>query len=87
MTNTLGTKDRPLVLKVATEHRLRVVTELCEKYGFKFIIGLERPEDITDLKKAIKEKMTPSDVYSPCVCGSGKKYKFCCAKKAIEIDI
>jgi len=87
MTNHLGSEKRPLVLKVASERRLNEVTEICEKHGFKFIIGLEKSEDITELKKAIKEKMTPTDVYSPCFCGSGKKYKFCCAKKPIETEL
>jgi hypothetical protein len=87
MAYPLGSEKRPLVLKVASERRLKEVTEVCEKHGFKYIIGLENLEDITDLKKAIKEKMTPSDVYSLCSCGSGKKYKFCCANKANDLDI
>ena len=28
--------------------------------------------------------MSNSDVYAPCPCGSGKKYKFCCLKKERE---
>lgn len=80
----LGSEKRPLVLRTSSERRLQEVTEICEKYGFKFIIGLENSEDLTDLRKAIKEKMTPIDIYSPCFCGSGKKYKFCCANKPIE---
>ncbi|MCF8568098.1 SEC-C domain-containing protein [Alicyclobacillus tolerans] len=31
--------------------------------------------------------MAPVNVYDPCPCGSGKKYKFCCAKKPIELDL
>jgi uncharacterized protein YecA (UPF0149 family) len=44
-------------------------------------------EDITDLKKAIQQRNTPSNVYDPCPCGSGMKYKFCCAKKPFALDI
>lgn len=87
MTYPLGSEQRPLVLRVTSDKRLKEVTEKCEEYGFHFIIGLEPPEDLTDLKNAIKQKMTPNDVYSPCPCGSGKKFKFCCARKPIETDI
>jgi hypothetical protein len=83
----LGSEQRPLVLRVTSEQRLREVTAKCEEHGFTFIIGLEPPEDLTDLKKAILQKMTPEDVYAPCPCGSGKKFKFCCAKKPSEISI
>ncbi|MCF8568607.1 SEC-C domain-containing protein [Alicyclobacillus tolerans] len=31
--------------------------------------------------------MAPANVYDPCPCGSGKKYKFCCAKKPFELDL
>jgi len=87
MAYPLGSDQRPLVLRVPSERRLRKVTELCEKYGFKFIIGLDPPEDLADLKEALRQKMIPEDVYAPCPCGSGKKFKFCCAKKPLDLDI
>ncbi len=87
MTYPLGSEQRPLVLRVPSEQRLQKVTAICDEYGFKFIIGLEPPEDLTDLKKALMQKMTPKDVYAPCPCGSGKKFKFCCAKKPMDLDI
>lgn len=31
--------------------------------------------------------MPSQDVYAPCSCGSGKKYKFCCLKKDREINV
>ncbi|MHA2895957.1 SEC-C metal-binding domain-containing protein [Bacillus cereus] len=27
------------------------------------------------------------DIYDPCACNSGKKYKFCCMNKEIELGI
>ncbi|MEC3033229.1 SEC-C metal-binding domain-containing protein [Bacillus thuringiensis] len=27
------------------------------------------------------------DIYDTCACNSGKKYKFCCMSKEIELDI
>ncbi len=83
----LGSEQNPLALKVGSKARLDKVIEICEHYGFTFTIGLEFPEDISDLKKAIKQRMKPTDVYSPCPCGSGQKYKFCCAKKDIDLDL
>ncbi len=58
-----------------------------EENGFRYIVGLGHGEDLTDLKKAIQQRMTPTNVYDPCPWGSGKKYKFCCAKKPIELDL
>jgi len=87
MTYPLGSSERPLVLRVPSEERLQEVIDICDQYGFIYVIGLETPEDLTDLKKAIQQKMIPDDVYSPCPCGSGRKFKFCCAKKPVEIDI
>ncbi|WP_246132367.1 SEC-C metal-binding domain-containing protein [Paenibacillus hemerocallicola] len=44
-------------------------------------------EDITDLKKALKERLMPANVYEDCPCGSGTKYKFCCAKTMKSFDL
>lgn len=83
----LGTEERPVIVKVTSEKTLKKVTELCEKHDLRFIAKLEAVENLTDLKKAIKEKITPADIYAPCPCGSGKKYKFCCAKKEFKLDL
>lgn len=84
---SLGSEPRPVIVKVNNEPRAIRVAEICEEYGFKYIVGLEYDEDLTDLKKAIQQRMTPESVYDPCPCGSGKKYKFCCAKKPFELDL
>ena len=83
----LGSSQRPVIVKVHNKQRAVRVAEICEEYGFQYIVGLEHEEDLTDLKKAIQQRMTPTNVYDPCPCGSGKKYKFCCAKKPIELDL
>lgn len=83
----LGSSQRPVIVKVNSEMKARRVAEICEEYGFQYIVGIEVDEDITDLKKAIQQRHTPANVYDPCPCGSGKKYKFCCAKKPLELDI
>ncbi len=76
----LGSSHRPVVVKVNNEQRAIRVAEICEEYGFKYIVGIEYDEDLTDLKKAIQQRRAPAIVYESCLCGSGIKYKFCCAK-------
>jgi uncharacterized protein YecA (UPF0149 family) len=83
----LGSLQRPIIVKVRSQEKAEKVAEICEQYDWKFIIGLELIEDLTDLKKALKERMKPANPYDPCPCHSGKKYKFCCAKKRFEFDI
>lgn len=83
----LGTDSRPIVLRVRSEERAEKIYQLCERYGLQCIIGIEYVEDLTDLKKALMQKLSPSNVYAPCPCGSGLKYKFCCANKLKQFDL
>lgn len=83
----LGSEQRPVILKVQTEETAEKVAQICDKYGWHYIMGMESSEDLTDLKKALKQEWEPEDPYSPCPCGSGKKYKFCCKKKMKHFDI
>ena len=84
---SLGSKQRPIVVKIKSEEKAQKVAQICDWYGFHFIIGLELTEDLSDFKKALKDKFTPSAPYDPCLCGSGEKYKFCCAKKMKDFNI
>jgi len=84
---SLGSQQRPVIVKVTSEKMAKKVAEICEKYGFHFIAGLEPVENLTDLKAAIKERTAPKNIYDPCPCGSGAKYKFCCMKKEIDLDL
>jgi uncharacterized protein YecA (UPF0149 family) len=83
----LGSEQRPIIVKVKSSEKAEKIAEICEQHNWKYIIGLELTEDLTDLKKAMKEQMKPASPYDPCPCNSGKKYRFCCAKKRIELDI
>jgi len=85
----LGTDKKPAVVRVATEERAHEVYNICEKNGFKVIIGIEedKPEDISDIQRLLgmeveNTKTFVNDVIvgrnEPCICGSGKKYKKCC---------
>ena len=84
----LGSKARPVIIKVQTEDRAAELLDLCTEKGWQVIIGLEpdEEENIDDLLKldaGIKPffsfKASPSK-NAPCPCGSGKQYKRCCGK-------
>lgn len=79
----LGSKKRPIIVRVESETTAQYVAETCESRGWQFIIGFESPEDLTDLENALNPPMPVQvekiDRNAPCPCGSGKKYKKCCA--------
>ncbi|MED1302831.1 DNA-binding protein [[Bacillus thuringiensis] serovar konkukian] len=83
----LGSKERPIIVKVSSQIRAEKVAAICEVYNFYYIVGREFNEDISDLKTAIKNCSKPANIYENCPCNSGKKYKFCCMNKEIELDI
>ncbi len=83
----LGTEKKPAVVNVKTKKRMKEVEKIFEINGWKYTIELdkEKPEDITDLEILLnwpKPTETEKKVgrNEPCPCGSGKKYKKCCAK-------
>ncbi len=82
----LGSKERPIILKVQTEDRLREIAGICAAHDLIYIIGLEpdKPEDISDLQTAltgtVRRTIEPGR-NEPCPCGSGKKYKQCHGKR------
>lgn len=83
----LGTEQRPIIVKVKTGEKRQKISRICDHFGWKYIVGLEISEDLTDLKRAFKEKMSPANVYDLCPCDSGEKYRFCCEKKLKNFDI
>lgn len=83
----LGSEQRPVIVKVTSEKMMEKVAEICDKYDLHLIAGLEDQEEMTDLKRAVKEKIAPEYIYDPCPCGSGAKYKFCCYKKEIILNL
>ncbi|MHB8418779.1 MAG: PBPRA1643 family SWIM/SEC-C metal-binding motif protein [Myxococcales bacterium] len=89
----LGSKKRPLVLRVQSEERAQEVAAASAERAWHYIVGLEpdEPEDVSDLTRllALEEgrdvahppapKVGRND---PCPCGSGKKFKRCCGSGA-----
>ncbi|MFD2334090.1 SEC-C metal-binding domain-containing protein [Cohnella sp. GCM10020058] len=82
-----GSEHQPIVVMVNVPERAAQVTRVCEHFNWNYIMGMDYMEDLTDLKKAIREKYAPANVYEPCPCGSGAKYKFCCAQKMKNFDL
>ncbi|WP_063891887.1 tetratricopeptide repeat protein [Paenibacillus sp. Soil787] len=83
----LGSENRPIVIQVKSEERAEKIYQLCERYELQCIIGIEYMEDLSDLRKALMQKLSPTNVYAPCPCGSGLKFKFCCANKIKNFDL
>ena len=86
----LGSDKRPAVVRVRTMRKGEEIVALCEKHHWKVIVGIEedQPEDLSDvdfLLRALAGKPSAPRVATrigrndPCPCGSGKKFKKCCA--------
>lgn len=82
----LGSEKRPVIVRVHSDEKARYVADTCSENGWHYIIGFEpdKPEDISDLEKLLhpsqqQAKSMKIDRNSSCPCGSGKKYKKCCA--------
>lgn len=82
----IGTKERPAVVRVQTRERAQEILAQCKAHGIQAIVGLEpdKSEDVSDVEHALSP-VTPAALgpkvgrNDPCPCGSGKKYKKCCA--------
>jgi SWIM/SEC-C metal-binding protein len=82
----IGTKQRPAVVRVQTQARAAEILELCTEHDIQVLVGVEpdKTEDISDVER-ILDPPTPALAgpkvgrNDPCPCGSGKKYKKCCA--------
>src|SRR4051812_20645776 len=82
----LGSKTLPAIIRVQTLERAREVAALCSANRIHYIIGFEpeKPEDVTDLERALNAEKPMTAALKPgrnepCPCGSGLKFKRCCA--------
>lgn len=86
----LGSDKRPAVVRVQTMPKGEEIVALCEKHHWKVIVGIEpdKPEDLSDIylllhalagKPSAPRAATSIGRNDPCPCGSGKKFKKCCA--------
>lgn len=82
----LGTRRAPLQLIAQTTDRQAELAATCTEAGWAFAITVdaEVDEDIRDLvflqsKQPAATSTRLAGRNDPCPCGSGKKYKQCCA--------
>ena len=82
----MGSKRAPLKLIVNSEEKQAEVKSLCAEHGWFCEIELtpDSDEDISELtflldKKVVAKTTRLAGRNEPCPCGSGKKYKQCCA--------
>mgnify|MGYP005851107267 CR=1 FL=1 len=84
----LGSRKRPAVVRVQSLARAEKILEICNKRGWKVIVGIEpdKPENISDLERLLTPRTTIINRpevgrNDPCPCGSGLKFKKCCLRK------
>ena len=84
----LGSDKRPAVVRVRTLERSQEIMDLCNEHGWKVIVGIERdkPENISDVERLLNPQeplvtIRTASRNDPCPCGSGRKYKKCCADR------
>ena len=85
----LGTSKKPAVVRVRTQARAEEILAICDRQGWKVIVGLEpdQDEDISGIERLLHPR-EPAKAASaagrndPCPCGSGRKYKKCCCVNA-----
>ena len=82
----LGTEKNPVQVIVNTAEREVEIQSVCQERGWvcSITVDPEKPEDISDFKRLLdppKPAVTAGRTgrNEPCPCGSGKKYKKCCA--------
>jgi SWIM/SEC-C metal-binding protein len=85
-TARLGSSRAPLKLVVSSEERRREVEGICAEHRWTCEIdfGPDNEEDISQLSFLLENQVVATSTRlagrnDPCHCGSGKKYKKCCA--------
>ena len=85
-TARLGSNRAPLILLVNTEEKRAEVEKICADHRWACDIDFEpdNEEDISQLtflldKQVVAKTTRLAGRNDPCPCGSGKKYKQCCA--------
>ena len=82
----LGSDKNPIVVNVHHQKDAEKIIAICELKDWAVIVGVNKddPENVDDLVQKLEpptiayeeEKIGRND---PCHCGSGKKFKKCCA--------
>jgi SWIM/SEC-C metal-binding protein len=88
---SIGSRKNPAIVRVQTVERAQRLMDWCKANDIQCIVGVEpdKSEDISDIDRALKARQ-PVDRSpkigrnDPCPCGSGKKYKKCCATHTVQ---
>lgn len=82
---SLGSKRRPIRVRVATDEQLQIVAETCARGGLQFIAELAQglPPQLEELELALASRQPAAPQLhigrnESCPCGSGRKFKKCC---------
>ena len=85
-TAKLGTDKNPASVTVPTKKRAKELESIFKENNWKYTIEVQKgkAEDIADLEmlmNPVKTMLSEKKVgrNDPCPCGSGKKFKKCCA--------
>ncbi len=83
----LGTGKNPAQLSVASPEREAEIRAVCDEHGWACSIDVDpdAAEDISELERLLNPPRPVVSDSRPgrneaCPCGSGKKYKKCCAQ-------
>lgn len=83
----LGSPGHPATARVQTLARAHEIVSLCDRNGWKVIVGVEpdKPENVSDVTRLLSGTRQPAPATSvsrnaPCPCGRDRKYKRCCGK-------
>lgn len=89
MPKKLGTTKNPAIVKVRTPARAEAILEICDRFGWQVIVGVEpdQEEDVSDFERLLHPPQPAKTTSSagrndPCPCGSGRKHKKCCGAGA-----
>ena len=86
-TARLGSKRAPLKLFVVSEEKRAEVAEICaeRRWVCDIDVSTDNEEDLSQLTFLLDKQVVAATTTrvtgrnEPCPCGSGKKYKQCCA--------
>ena len=88
---SLGNRKNPAIVRVQTVERAQQLVDWCKANDIHCIVGVEpdKSEDISDIERAVQARQ-PVDQSpkigrnEPCPCGSGRKFKKCCATHTVQ---
>ena len=77
------------VVRTSSKSRAEDIAEMCEELGVRMTVEIDpdQPEDLRALHRIVRRRLQNAPITNApsrngkCPCGSGSRYKNCCAKK------